>query len=76
MVYRFGIRVNENVKVLDQSLVHWQGINTGNALDVSPEDLGIDTSAFDENNFDENNIENILDEATNFDVDAATQTYK
>jgi hypothetical protein len=75
MVYRFGIRVNENIKVLDQSLVHRKGINPNNNVNVSTEELWIDTDMFDENNMSEDNIDDIMTQATNFDTDNAVQQY-
>ncbi len=76
MVYRFGIRVNENVKVLDQSLVHRQWINPDDDINISAEDLWIDTNMFDEDNMSEDNIEEILAEAMNFNTESAIQQYK
>ncbi len=76
IVYRFGIRVNENIKVLDQSLVHWLWINPNEDINVDPENLWIDTSMFDEENFNEDNLDEILDNAMWFDANQWIEQYK
>ncbi len=73
-VYRFGIRINENIKVLDKSLIRWKWINPDEDININMADLWINTSAF--NNISEDNIESVLWEAMNFDINSAVQQYK
>jgi len=75
IVHRFGIRIDENMHVLDQSLIHWQWIDSEDNVDITPDDLWIDMNAFDQDNITEDNIDDIIWEAMGFDVWAAEQWF-
>ncbi len=78
MAYRFGIRVNENVKVLDKSSIHRQWINPDEEIEITAEDLWVDTSMFSEENMedlDPENMDGLLEEAMNFDMGAAEEWF-
>ncbi|MCK9466717.1 MAG: FG-GAP-like repeat-containing protein [Candidatus Absconditabacterales bacterium] len=89
MVYRFGIRINENVKVLDQSLIHRKGLNETNIEDIGINltDLGMNTNAFSDSAFsdmfnennkkiDEAKLNSTIQAGTTFDVSNAEEQYK
>jgi len=76
MVYRFGISIDENIKVVDQSMVRWKWINPNNNINVSAQDMWINTQMFDSSNLDIDNMDAVLLEATNFDTNQAVQLYK
>lgn len=89
MVYRFGIRINENIKVLDQSLIHWKWLvptNENNAT-INAEDLGVNPNSFsddqldaifneDNNKVDTGAINEMVSAWTQFDTNSAEEIYK
>lgn len=75
MVYRFGIKIDEDIKVLDQSLIHWEWINPDEDVNISAQELWVDTDLF-EWDLDENNLEVLLDQSMNFDTKNAIQSYR
>lgn len=81
MVYRFGIRVNENIKVVDKSLIRWKWINPEWDMKIDVKELWMDFSMFEEGNLNEDTmnedtIKDMLQNATNFDMSNAEEQYK
>lgn len=88
-IHRFGVRVNENIKVLDQSLIRWQWINPNQEININMDSLWVDTSKFSDESLstitykdgkktkiNESRLEEMLDNSLNFDTTEAIQMYK
>ena len=74
IVYQFGIKIDNNSHILDQSLIRWKWISDTETWDISAEDLWIDSNMFNwEITMD--NMEAVLGNLSNFDVSAAEQLY-
>ena len=74
MVYRFGIRINENVKVLDQSLIHWKWLDVAENIEINTADLWIDTNFFSQ--IDKDKMQETIQAWTTFDTSSAEEQYK
>ena len=76
IVYQFGIKIDGNTHVLDQSLIHWKWIDgdwTGN--DISAEDVWVNSNV-NPDDISLDNIWDLLSNITNFDVSAAEGIYQ
>ena len=74
IVYQFGIKIDSNSHILDQSLVRWKGISDTEWWDITTEDLWIDSNAFAwELTMDD--MDAVLSNLSNFDVSAAEKLY-
>ncbi len=73
-VHQFGIKVDSNSRILDQSLIRWRWLGQDEWDEITAQDVGMDPSNFENINL--GNINQIFDWIWGFDISAATNLYK
>lgn len=74
IVYQFGLKIDSNSHILDQSLVRWQWISDTETWDITAEDLWINGGLF-RSWMTMDDMWGALASLLNFDVDAAGNLY-
>ena len=77
LVYQFGIKIDNNEHILDQSLIHWKWLNQQEWIGISAEDVWINWALIENTNgINLDNVDLFLNNITNFDATSAANTYK